>query len=429
MSLADLAATELAEGLVRGAFTAEAVCVAHLARIAEREPVVHAFAALDPSAAMSAARTLDKHGPRGPLFGLPIAVKDVLDTADLPTGMGSPIWSGHRQRADAACVALARAAGALVLGKTVTAEFAYVQPGPTTNPHNARHTPGGSSSGSAAAVACGMAPLALGTQTGGSILRPAAFCGIIGFKPSYGLIPRAGLKLMSESLDTIGVFARRVADVALLTPVLAGLAPWHLEPAARPIIGLCRSHPWGLASVDARQSTEDAAARLEAAGAELREVMLPNGFEELLDIRHCINDFEIARAMAWEWNAAYAQLSPRLVATIASGFVIPLADYGRAQRRAAAARGAFSAAMQGCDALLVPGAADEAPEGLGSTGDSRFQGIWTLLQGPALGLPTHRGRNGLPLGVQLVAKWGADARLLAVGAWAEAALGPPRQIV
>lgn len=420
MSLADLTAVELRARLARGEITPSDIIEACLARITEREPVVRAFAAIDRDALRRAKPAA------GALHGLPVAVKDVLDTADLPTSMGSPIWEGHHPRADAACVATMRAAGGIVIGKTVTAEFAYVHPGPTTNPHDTRHTPGGSSSGSAAAVAAGMAPLAIGTQTGGSVLRPAAFCGVVGFKPSFGLIHRAGLKLMSESLDTIGVFARCVADVALLAPVLAA-RPSHVpHPFARPRIGLCRVHPWSLASAAARAATEDAAARLRDAGAEVRDVSLPAAFDALLETRRVINDVEIARALAWEWHAARDRLSPRLAEAIAKGLAIAEDDYAQALRQAAAARAAFPDAMDGCDALLVPGAADEAPEGLASTGDSRFQGLWTLLHGPALGLPTHRGRRGLPIGIQLVAPAGRDARLLDVGAWCEAALGPPR---
>ncbi len=425
MTITELEAATIAARIAEGTLRAEDVASALLDRVAEREPVVRAFAAIDPDAVLRAARALDASPDRGPLHGVPIAVKDVLDTADLPTAMGSPIFAGHQPRADAACVALARAAGALILGKTVTAEFAFVHPGPTTNPHKSAHTPGGSSSGSAAAVAAGMVPLALGTQTGGSVLRPAAFCGVVGFKPSFGLIHRGGLKLMAESLDTIGIFARRVTDVALLLPVLAGLPA--LAPAAPrpPRIGVCRVHPWALASQEARDVVQETAARLADAGAAVVDVSLPPSFDALLDVRARINDFEIARALAWEYHAERPRLSPRLAAAIKAGRGVTLADYTAAQAAGMAARAAFPAAMQGCDALLVPGAAGEAPEGLESTGDSRFQGVWTLLHGPALGLPVRRGARGLPLGIQLVAPAGQDAALLDCGRWVEAALQPP----
>ncbi len=422
MTIADMDATTIAARIADGALGAEAVARALLDRIAVREPVVRAFAAIDPGAVLREAHALDAGPRRGSLHGVPIAVKDVLDTAGLPTAMGSPIFAGHQPRADAACVALARAAGALVLGKTVTAEFAFVHPGPTTNPHNPAHTPGGSSSGSAAAVAAGMVPLAIGTQTGGSVLRPAAFCGVVGFKPSFGLIHRGGLKLMAESLDTIGVFARSVADVALLLPVLAALpAPPPATPRP-PRIGLCRVHPWTLASPETRAVVEETAARLAEAGAEVLDITLPPAFEELLEVRARINDFEIARALAWEFHAERPRLSPRLAAAIEAGRTVPLAAYRAAQAAAMAARAAFPAAMAGCDTLLVPGAQGEAPEGLASTGDSRFQGAWTLLHGPALGLPVRRGPKGLPLGIQLVAPAGRDDSLLGAGRWVEAAL-------
>ena len=422
MTIAEMDAITIATRIAAGALKAEEVAQALLDRIAAREPVVRAFAAIDPDAVLRQARALDVGPPRGPLHGVPIAVKDVLDTADLPTAMGSPIFAGHQPRADAACVALARAAGAVILGKTVTAEFAFVHPGPTTNPHNAAHTPGGSSSGSAAAVAAGMVPLALGTQTGGSVLRPAAFCGVVGFKPSFGLIHRGGLKLMAESLDTIGVFARSVADVALLLPVLAGLPPFVPGTPPPPRIGVCRVHPWALASEEARAVVEEAAARLAKAGATVVDITLPPAFEELLAVRARINDFEIGRALSWEYEAERARLSHRLAQAIKAGRAVSLSDYRSAQQAAMAARTAFPAAIAGCDALLVPGAQGETPEGLGSTGDSRFQGAWTLLHGPALGLPVRRGPKGLPLGVQLVAPAGQDAALLETGRWVEAVL-------
>ncbi|WP_203075267.1 amidase [Falsiroseomonas ponticola] len=424
MSITGLDAVTIAARIAQGSLRAADVAGALLDQVAARDPVVRAFAAIDPDAVLRAARALDAGPRRGALHGVPIAVKDVLDTADLPTAMGSAIFAGHQPRADAACVALARAAGALVLGKTVTAEFAYVEPGPTTNPHHPGHTPGGSSSGSAAAVAAGMVPIAIGTQTGGSVLRPAAFCGVVGFKPSFGLIHRGGLKLMAESLDTIGLFARGVADVALALPVLAGLPALATAMPRPPRIGVCRVHPWALAAPEARAVVEEAAARLAEAGAEVQAVTLPPAFDALLEVRRTINDFEIGRALAWEYHAERPRLSPRLAAAIEAGRATPFADYAAAQAAATAARAAFPAAMAGCDALLVPGAQGEAPAGLASTGDSRFQGLWTLLHGPSLGLPVRRGPPGLPLGIQLVAPAGRDAALLACGAWAEAALQP-----
>ena len=418
-------AAEAVRLIADGTLTAEAYVRACLDSVAAREPVVHAFAAIDPEAALRAARSLDSVPARRPLHGVPFAVKDVIETADLPTEMGSSIWKGYQPRADAACVALSRTAGGVMIGKTVTAELAYVAPGPTTNPHDPAHTPGGSSSGSAAAVAAGMVPLALGTQTGGSVLRPASFCGVVGLKPSFGAIPRPGMKLMADSLDTIGLMARSVEDAALFLAVLTADEPWPLPDIAAPRIGLCRTHLWDLAEPTAREAVEDAARRLEAAGATLRDVTLPPAFAALTEARVTINDHEIARALADEWANHRDGLSDRLAATVEKGRAIRRAAYGAAQEAAEAARAPFPDAMAGCDALLTLGAAGEAPEGLASTGDSRFQGLWTLLHGPAVGLPTHRGPKGLPVGIQLVAPRHADRRLLAVARWAMDRLGSP----
>jgi amidase len=418
-------ATEAVSRIATGELSAEGYLRACLDRISEREPVIRAFAAIDPDAALRTARALDTGPRRGPLHGIPFAVKDVVDTAGLPTEMGSPIWRGYRPRADAASVALARAAGGVMLGKTVTAELAYVAPGPTTNPHAPAHTPGGSSSGSAAAVAAGMVPLALGTQTGASVLRPASFCGVVGLKPSYGVIPRAGMKLMADSLDTIGLVARTVEDVALFLAVLTADASEPLPEVAAPRIGLCRTHLWDLAEPVAREAVEDAARRLEAVGATLRDVALPSDFAGLTEARVTINDHEIARALADEWEHHRDGLSERLATTVVKGRAMSRAAYAAAQEDAAAARARFPEAMQGCDALLVFGAAGEAPEGLALTGDSRFQGLWTLLHGPAIGLPTHRGPRGLPLGIQLVAPRHRDRHLLAVARWTMDRLGSP----
>jgi amidase len=253
-----LSATEAAQRIAAGSLSAEKLTRALLDRIELRESTVGAFEHLDPEQALATARAVDRGDARGPLRGVPIAVKDLMDTADMPTTYGSPIYRGWRPRADAAAVALARAAGAVVLGKTVTTEFAMFHPGKTTNPHDARHTPGGSSSGSAAAVADAMVPLALGTQTAGSVIRPAAFCGVVGYKPSFGMIPRAGTKPLAESLDTIGVIARSVADAALFAGVLTGRR--ELLDAAAPVrlgharveLGLCLTHQWPMAAPETR---------------------------------------------------------------------------------------------------------------------------------------------------------------------------------
>src|SRR5947207_549926 len=257
--LNELSITEIARGIAAGRFTAEAVVRDCLARIEAREPIVQAWATVDPEHALGQARELDRGPSRGALHGVPIGVKDVIDTADLPTEMGSPIYKGHRPACDAACVALVRAAGAVILGKTVTAEFAGMSPGPTTNPHNPAHTPGGSSSGSAAAVADHMVPVAFGTQTGGSILRPASYCGVVGYKPTFNLINRSGIKFAAESLDTIGLLARTIDDVELLTAVLVGKQPAQRTIESPPRLGLCRTPLWHTAQPETMQAIEDSA--------------------------------------------------------------------------------------------------------------------------------------------------------------------------
>ena len=340
--LNELSAAEIARRIAARETTAEAVVADCLARIAQREPVVHAFAHVDSELALRQARDLDRGSIRGALHGVPVGIKDVIDTADQPTQMGSPIYGDHRPACDAACVALLRAAGAVILGKTVTAEFAGMTAGPTTNPHNPAHTPGGSSSGSAAAVADLMLPAAIGTQTGGSVLRPAAYCGVIGYKPTFGAFNRAGLKFAAESLDTIGLMARSLDDVALVSSVLLGgkpAAPATLGTAPR--IGLCRTPLWDTAAPETRHAVEDAAARLAKAGAQLREVVLPEDFAGLKNAaRETINNYERSKSMAAEWASHRDLISPKLERCIALGMEMPHEDIWTLLRSAkAAARG------------------------------------------------------------------------------------------
>ena len=263
-SLNELSCAEIAQGIAAGKFTAEAVTRDCLDRIKAREDTVRAWATIDPDHALAQARALDRGPRRRALHGVPIGVKDVIDTFDLPTEMGSAIYKGNRAACDAACVAVSRAAGALILGKTVTAEFAGMFPGPTTNPHNPAHTPGGSSSGSAAAVADFMVPAAFGTQTGGSVLRPAAYCGVVGYKPTFNLINRSGIKFAAESLDTIGVIARSIDDVELVTAAIIGKDPARRTMETAPSIGLCRTPLWDTAQPETKHAVEDAAKRLAA---------------------------------------------------------------------------------------------------------------------------------------------------------------------
>jgi Asp-tRNA(Asn)/Glu-tRNA(Gln) amidotransferase A subunit family amidase len=404
-----------------GQLKAEAVVEECLTRIAAREAKLHAWVRVDEVGARTQARAVDRGEVRGLLAGVPLAVKDIMDTGALPTEYGSPIYRGHRPKADAACVALARAAGAVIIGKTVTTEFANLTPGPTTNPHNPAHTPGGSSSGSAAAVADGQVPLAFGTQTAGSVIRPASFCGVAALKPSFNRHPVAGVKPVSQSLDTIGWFGRSVDDLALMRAALLGEG---FTPAERhPRIGLCRTPEWRHAAPETVEAVEAAAANLASAGADLREIELPALFATLAEAQTTIMFYEAHRALAWERTLHGDRLSPALRERLEMGGQTSIEDYEEAQLRAAAGRVALDEIFEGIDVLLAPSAPGEAPEGLTSTGDPIMNRIWTLLGMPCVNLPGHRGPRGLPVGVTFVGPIGADKSLLAHAKWAETRLG------
>ncbi len=423
-NLNQLSCTEIAQGIAAGKFTAKALTRDCLDRIVAREETVKAWATVDPEQALAQARALDRGPRRGALHGVPIGVKDVIDTFDLPTEMGSPIYQGNRAPCDAACVAVARAAGAVILGKTVTAEFAGMFPGPTTNPHNPAHTPGGSSSGSAAAVADHMVPAAFGTQTGGSVLRPAAYCGVVGYKPTFNLINRAGIKFAAESLDTIGVITRTVDDAELITAAVIGKAPARRTMEKAPRLGLCRTPLWDTAQPETKHAVEDAATRLAAAGASVREIALPEEFSRLFEAsRETINNYERSKSMAGDFAAHGDRISKVLGDRIKLGMAMRHDDYLAALRLAEDCRSKIEQAFDGLDAMISPCVKGEAPRGLNPTGDPAFQQFWTVLYGPAMSLPTHRGPNGLPVGLQVVARRYDDDRLFACARWIMAKLG------
>ncbi|HEY1935063.1 MAG TPA: amidase [Acetobacteraceae bacterium] len=391
-----------------------------LARIADREPIVRAFTCFDADYARKSAAT----AVAGPLRGLPVGIKDVLDTADMPSEYGSPIWRGWRPKADAACVAWARAAGAVFYGKTVTTEFATRKPGPTANPANPRHTPGGSSSGSAAGVAAGFFPFAYGTQTAGSVIRPAAFCGVVGYKPSFGLISRIGMKVMSDSLDTVGVIARSVADCALLAGAVSGydLGDPDERPAAAPRIGLCRSPTWELAAPETHAVMERAAGALGRAGASIVDRELPASFDELVQAHPIVMNGESGRALGWELANARDGISAGLLERLEFGLGCDEATRTNAHAVFDRTQQAFPAAMEGLDVLVTPAAPGEAPAGLEWTGDPAFNFIWTSLHVPCVTVPAGTGPNGLPLGIQIVGRQGEDRAVLAWAQWVAAAV-------
>ena len=390
-----------------------------LERIAEREPQVRAWAFLNPDLALAQARSCDRQPWRGPLHGVPIAVKDVIDTADMPTGMGSPIFDGYRPKVDAACVALVRKAGAVILGKTVTCELAGIAPRETMNPHDPARTPGGSSSGSAAAVADHMVPVAFGTQTGGSVLRPAAFCGVVGYKPTYNTINRAGLKFAAEGVDTLGLIARTVEDMALVTDACIDRPPVPLATLSKPPrIGLCRTYLWdSKASAETKAAVEVAAKRAQAAGARVTDFALTDEFTQLTEIREVVNNYERACGLAWEWAHHREKLSPQMTKTVELGLAAPHADYVEATRLAERCRGRLDELMSEIDVLIAPAVNGEAPLGLHYAGDPAFQSLWTLLHVPTISLPLAKGPNGMPVGVQLVARRWDDRAMLAVARW------------
>ncbi|HZH45688.1 MAG TPA: amidase [Roseococcus sp.] len=419
--------TQLAQdlsALAAGRISVRAIAEAHLDTIARREAVLRAFAWLDPGRVRAQADAVDaarKAGRMRRLDGVLLGVKDVLDTADLPSQYGSPIWAGHRPRADAASVALARRAGAVVAGKTVTTEFATRHPGPTRNPANGAHTPGGSSSGSAAGVVAGFFHLAFGTQTAGSIIRPAAFCGAHGFKPSFGTLHRAGMKVMSESLDTIGLFARSLADIRLGMAALGG--PTHGARApGPPRLAMTLGPAAAMASPETRALLERAAEACRQGGATVSPLELPAECHRAHDLHGLVMNAESADALAWEMDHAARQISPVLRERM---------EWGAGQRGEAllagrlafaASRRAFAAAMAGFDALITPAAPGEAPEGLGSTGDPGFNSLWTSLHTPCAVFPAGTGPAGLPLGLQVVAL--DDPSCLHWAEWVEARLTP-----
>jgi len=417
--LNELSATEAASAIAKGEITSEQFVRACLGRIAERDGLLKAWAFLDPDLALSQARARDAAEERlGPLHGVPVGVKDIIDTADMPTGMNSPIYDGYRPRNDAACVALMRKAGAVILGKTVTVEFAGMAPPPTRNPHNPDHTPGGSSSGSAAAVADFHVPAAFGTQTAGSVHRPAAYCGIVGWKPSFDHFNIHGVRAAAQSLDTLGLLTRSVDDAELLGAVLVGReAELGAQPPRPPVIGLCRTHLWQQAKPESVEAVEEACDRLGQAGAEIREFPLPEDFAALSDARNLVSNYERARATSWEFFTHPELLSPQLHASVERGLSVDYRDYAAAIAHAYDCRARLNPLMEGFDALIAPVAEGEAPEGLEATGDHAFVGFWNLLHVPSFALPTAAGPNGLPVGIHLVGAFGNDIALAKTARW------------
>ncbi|MEO8133639.1 MAG: amidase [Betaproteobacteria bacterium] len=428
----ELNAIDALAAIAAGHLTAEALTRACSERIAERDTLVRAFVGFDPVRALAEARACDRSVSRGPLRGLPIGVKDIIDTHDMPTQCGSPIYAGHRPPNDAACVALAREAGAVMLGKTVTTEFALRHPGPTANPRNPAHTPGGSSSGSAAAVADFMVPVAFGTQTGGSIIRPASYCGVVGYKPSHNTINPTGVKPLAASFDTVGLFARSVDDCALVVGVVSGwlgpgtanAPPPALLEALRPSrIGLCRTHAWPDAEPATVRAVESAAEQLREAGIVVDDVELPDEFAGFLDAQGDVLRFEAARVFAFERTRHPDLLSLSSRTELAVGWALQRSRYLEAQALIARCRSLFAAAIAPYDLLLGASAQGEAPIGLHNTGEAMFNRLTSGLGVPCLSLPGYAGPNGLPVGVQVIGAMEDDVRLLRAAKWIAECMG------
>ena len=413
----ELSAVEAARHIAAGSLTVEALTESCIARIEAREDAVRAWKYFDPADARAQASALDTGPRRGVLHGLPFGVKDIIDTATMPTGHGSPIYEGNRPASDAPCVALSLQSGGVLMGKTVSTEFASRHPGATRNPHNPSHSPGGSSSGSAAAVADRMVPLAFGTQTGGSVIRPAAYCGCIGYKPTYATISAAGVKENTRSFDTVGLYARTLDDIALFR---AGVLAIDHEPLQRPSVGdlriaLCRTMFWDRASTATRSVIETAVDTLSGAGATVSELTLEGPFEDYEALGKTVTGFEFPRALTFERTHHADELSEDLLEKrLKPGLEIGFETYQEALEQLAACRRWLADAFAGFDAILTPSAPDEAPNGLGHTGDPCFNTLATWTYTPAVTLPTVTGPRGLPIGVQLVGPHRQDVRLLEI---------------
>ena len=409
ISLADLQ-----RRIDNGELSPEAALKQSLDAIAAREKTIGAFASLAQNPRVQTA---------GPLRGIAVGVKDIIDTSELPTEMGSAIYRGHRPRADAPVVMMLKQAGATIIGKTTTTAFAANDPTATVNPHNHGHTPGGSSSGSAAAVAAGMIPLALGTQTGGSVIRPGSFCGIAAIKPSYRLLPSVGVKCFSWTLDTVGLYGAAVEDLARGLAAMTGRLELLPDGAVgAPRIGVVTQDFAGAPDKESAEALRVAAKAAGRAGASVRELKLPEIVAQAWLKQPIIQMFEAHQAFAWEYRENYDAMPPMLRVRLDETKALTVADYDEARAIAVTARAALSETLAGVDAILTLSAPGAAPKGLGSTGDARYNRLWTLMGTPCVNVPALIAEGGLPVGVQVVADYGDDARALSVAQFLEGAL-------
>jgi Asp-tRNA(Asn)/Glu-tRNA(Gln) amidotransferase A subunit family amidase len=410
ISLADLQ-----RQISQGELSADAAIEQSQQAIAAQDETIGAFVCRDPAA---------RAAKDGPLRGIAVGIKDIIDTAEFPTEMGSPIYRGFRPRADAPVVAMLKRAGATIIGKTTTTAFAANDPTATLNPHNHAHTPGGSSSGSAAAVGAGMIPLALGTQTGGSVIRPASFCGAAAIKPTYRLLPTAGVKCFSWSLDTVGLFAAGVTDLAHGLSAMTGRSELLL-PASIPTprVGIVTQDFAGKLEADSVEALRVAQLAAERAGATVRPLAMPGIFADTWRIHTTVQQFEAHQSFTWEYRERYDEMAPLLRGRLDESRDIPPGDYDEAQRIAARARAALAAIFTEVDVILTVSAPGAPPKGLDSTGDPTFNRLWTLLGTPCVNVPAIVVDGNLPVGVQVVAGVGDDGKALAAARFVEQALG------
>jgi Asp-tRNA(Asn)/Glu-tRNA(Gln) amidotransferase A subunit family amidase len=418
-----LTALAAAREIALGRLTSEALVSALLERIDERDDTVRAWTYLDRNQALTEARLRDSERPRSPLHGVPVGVKDILDTHDMPTGHGSPIYQGNHPSQDASCVALLRDAGMVVMGKTVTTEFALRNPGATRNPHDPARTPGGSSSGSAAGVADFQIPLGIGTQTSGSIIRPASFCGVVGYKPTHGRIMRNGMKILAESLDTIGCMARSVNDANAFASIMEASPIQRLSDVGpSPSFALVKSPAWPEAEPGTRSAVKEAVDRVQQAGGSVVEIELPPVFKDALEAQDVIMTYEAWRALAYERYFHLDKLSVALKQAVAAGGDHTRERYDWARNVQATCKAMFWQVFQRFGAVLTPAAAGEAPKNLAYTGSPNFNRLWTMLGVPCVTVPGLVGPAGMPVGIQCVGAAGRAHGTLAHAAWLEGAL-------
>ncbi len=431
-----MSAAQAAKAIHEGELTSEALVESCFEQIDAHEAQVGAWAHLDREFTLTQAREADlarqEGKPTGPLHGVPVGIKDIIDTCELPTEDGTVLHAGRQPTEDATVVSLLRDAGAIIMGKTVTTELALYGPGKTTNPHDLRRTPGGSSSGSAAAVAAHMVPLAIGSQTNGSVIRPASFCGVHGYKPTFGMISRHGVLPLSRPLDQIGVFGRSVEDAALIAEALMAYderdpdmrhrarprlgETANEEPPVTPRFAFVKTPIWDRMDEDAQAAFEELAGHL---GDDAEEVELPESFKAAIEWHRTIMEADLARRFEVDYERGKDKMSGALREMIERGQKILAVDYSRAVERVSVLNGLLEEVFHWCDAVLTPATTGEAPIGLDSTGDPSFCTIWTLCGTPAITVPILEGAGGMPIGVQLVGPKSDDARLLRTARWLE----------